>query len=117
MNRHIQSKNINDKFFSWEHRRDLAILYFLYSSGLRVSEILQFKMENYPFKEYSKILGKGKKERYIIILEIVNKKIKNYLQSLSEIEKNLNLDKKDPLFIKYTNGSKKAYPLEIFKEQ
>ena len=102
------NESVEESFLSWEHRRDLAILYFLYSSGLRVSEILQFKMENYPFKEYSKILGKGKKERYIIILEIVNKKIKNYLQSLSEIEKNLNLDKKDPLFIKYTNGSKKG---------
>ena len=30
------------------------------------------------------------------------------MESLSEIEKNLNLDKKDPLFIKYTNGSKKG---------
>ena len=103
----IQSKNINDKFFSWEHRRDLAILYFLYSSGLRVSEILQFKMKDYPFKEYTKILGKGKKERYIIILDVVNEKIKHYLDNLLEDEISITLEKNDPLFLKNINGLKK----------
>ena len=103
----IQSKNINDKFFSWEHRRDLAILYFLYSSGLRVSEILQFKMKDYPFKEYTKIIGKGKKERYIIILDVVNEKIKYYLDNLLEKETNITLEKSDPLFLKHIKGLKK----------
>ena len=103
----INSKNIDKKFLSWEHRRDLAVLSFLYSSGLRVSEVLQFKIEDYPFKEYTKILGKGKKERYIIILDVVNKKIKNYLENLLKNQKNITLEKKDPLFLKYVNGSKK----------
>jgi integrase/recombinase XerC len=103
----INSKNIDEKFLSWEHRRDLSVLSFLYSSGLRVSEVLQFKMEDYPFKEYTKILGKGGKERYIIILNIVNEKIENYLKNLSEKEKNITLEKKDPLFLKCINGSKK----------
>lgn len=103
----INSKNIDEKFLSWEHRRDLSVLSFLYSSGLRVSEVLQFKMEDYPFKEYTKIIGKGGKERYIIILNIVNEKIENYLKNLSEKEKNITLEKKDPLFIKCINGSKK----------
>tara|TARA_B100001989_G_scaffold176523_1_gene127686 strand:+ start:670 stop:1968 length:1299 start_codon:yes stop_codon:yes gene_type:complete len=103
----INSENIDKKFSSWEHRRDLAVLSFLYSSGLRVSEVLQFKIEDYPFKEYTKISGKGRKERYIIILDVVNKKIKSYLENLSKNHKNITLEKKDPLFLKYVNGSKK----------
>lgn len=103
----INSKDIDKKFLSWEHRRNLAVLSFLYSSGLRVSEVLQFKIEDYPFREYTKISGKGGKERYIIILDVVNKKIKNYLENLLKNQKNITLDKKDPLFLKYVNGSKK----------
>ena len=82
-------------------------MYFLYSSGLRVSEILQFKMKDYPFKEYTKILGKGKKERYIIILDVVNEKIKYYLDNLLENETSITLEKNDPLFLKNINGLKK----------
>jgi integrase/recombinase XerC len=103
----INSENIDKKFLSWEHRRDLAVLSFLYSSGLRVSEVLQFKIEDYPFKEYTKILGKGRKERYIIILDVVNEKIKNYLENLLKNQKNITLEKKDPLFLKCVNGLKK----------
>ncbi|GIS05695.1 MAG: hypothetical protein CM15mP109_04510 [Candidatus Dadabacteria bacterium] len=82
-------------------------MYFLYSSGLRVSEILQFKMKDYPFKEYTKIIGKGKKERYIIILDVVNEKIKHYLDNLLESETSITLEKNDPLFLKHINGLKK----------
>ena len=74
-------------------------------------------MKDYPFKEYTKIIGKGKKERYIIILDVVNEKIKYYLDNLLEKETNITLEKSDPLFLKHIKGLKKIYRQEIFKEQ
>lgn len=92
----INAKNWN----GWEHRRDLAILYLIYSSGLRVSEVLQFKIADHPFKEQQIIRGKGDKERYIVILDIVNNKIGKYLNKLSETNKDLIIRPSDPLFVK-----------------
>ena len=54
----IQSKNINDKFFSWEHRRDLAILYFLYSS-------LVFKLFSFTLKIFSNFSLRPFKDSFI----------------------------------------------------
>ncbi len=89
-------KNWND----WEHRRDLAILYLIYSSGLRVSEVLQFKIADHPFKEQQIIRGKRDKERYIVVLDIVKNKIGKYLNKLSETNKDLIIRPSDPLFVK-----------------
>lgn len=84
----------------WEHRRDLAILYLIYSSGLRVSEVLQFKIADHPFKEQQIIRGKRDKERYIVVLDIVKNKIGKYLNKLSETNKDLIIRPSDPLFVK-----------------
>ena len=44
--------------------RDLAILSVLYSSGMRVSELIHLEFSNiFLNEEYIKIMGKGKKER------------------------------------------------------
>lgn len=90
------AKNLN----GWEHRRDLAILYLIYSSGLRVSEVLQFKIADHPFKEQQIIRGKRDKERYIVVLDIVKNKIGKYLNKLSETNKDLLIRPSDPLFVK-----------------
>jgi len=51
-----------------QHRRTRAMISLIYSSGLRVSELLNFKWSNYHYKKgYIKVLGKGNKERLIPI--------------------------------------------------
>ena len=93
-----------EEFNTWEHRRDLSIFYFLYSSGLRISEVLQFKIGDFPLKEFTKIKGKGGKERFIVVLGIVNEKIEKYLDSYSNSSDGFELSNEDPLFIKSIRG-------------
>ena len=48
--------------------RDMAILSLLYSSGIRVSELISLEFSNIFFNDdYMKIMGKGKKERLVPI--------------------------------------------------
>ena len=75
-------------------------MYLIYSSGLRVSEVLQFKIADHPFKEQQIIRGKRDKERYIVVLDIVKNKIGKYLNKLSETNKDLIIRPSDPLFVK-----------------
>ena len=102
-----QELSHDHKFNNWQHKRDLSIFYFLYSSGLRISELLQFKINDFPLKEFTKIKGKGDKERFIVVLNIVNEKIKNYLESCSNSINGFNLSNDDPLFVKSIKGQKK----------
>ena len=69
--------------------RDLAILSLLYSSGIRVSELIDLDFSNiFLDEDYIKILGKGKKER-LVPLGLKAKKhlidyIQNYRNSLAQ---------------------------------
>ena len=68
--------------------RDKAILYLLYSSGLRVTELLNLKLTNILIDdEFVRVIGKGDKERYVpinsIALEALNKYINHIRPNLS----------------------------------
>ena len=90
----------NEELRKWEHKRDVSIVYLLYSSGMRISEILQLSYRDIPFqKNQIKIIGKGQRERYVVILDIVERKIKDYIESLKSSKK-IEIDDDDPLFIK-----------------
>ena len=63
--------------------RDKAIIMLLYSCGLRVSELLNQKMNNVYFDEgFIKVLGKGNKERLVPIGSKTLKQISYYLEAL-----------------------------------
>ena len=63
--------------------RDKSILFLLYSSGLRVSELLDLKLTNLLINdEFVRVLGKGKKERYVPISKIALKTIKEYIDNI-----------------------------------
>ena len=63
--------------------RDKSILYLLYSSGLRVSELLDLKLTNLLIKEeFVRVLGKGSKERYVPISYIALKTILFYIENI-----------------------------------
>ena len=67
---------------------------------MRVSEILQLSHGDIPFQENQiKISGKGKKERYVVILDIVERKIQDYIETLFN-SKEIEVKKSDPLFMK-----------------
>ena len=61
--------------------RDVCILEFLYSCGLRVSELVNLQMENLHLEEdYIIVKGKGNKERLIPINIYAKTKFQRYIQ-------------------------------------
>ena len=60
--------------------RDKAILELMYSSGLRVSEVANLKIQNFKLNKSIKVLGKGSKERVLPITARAGKSISSYLK-------------------------------------
>ena len=63
----------------WIAARNISVIALLYGCGLRISEALSIKMNDYPFKETLKVEGKGGKERVIPIIPFVRNCIKKYI--------------------------------------
>ena len=62
------------------------MLYVLYSTGLRASEILSLKLTNLMLdEEFIRVLGKGDKERFVPISKIAITNLNNYLNELRPI--------------------------------
>jgi len=79
-------------------RRDRAILETLYSSGLRVSELVGLNVEHVDFiSNMVKVMGKGKKERLVPIGDQALKAIKDYLEHRKH---------KSPIVFLNKNGSR-----------
>ena len=62
-------------------KRDKSILEVFYSTGIRISEMTNLRIDNVDMKKkLIKVLGKGNKERYVIIgkqaLDSLNEYIK-----------------------------------------
>ena len=82
--------------------RDIAILSLLYSSGIRVSELVSLEFSNiFLDEDYIKIMGKGKKERLVPI----GVKAKNYLvKYINKYRKSDNLGfNTGNIFLSYRN--------------
>ena len=60
---------------------DKAILELFYSTGIRLSELINLKLEDVNFKKnLIKVLGKGSKERIVPFGKKANTAMKNYLE-------------------------------------
>ena len=67
---------------SWEMKRDRSILETLYSSGIRVSELVGLNWEDVDLLSgLVKVRGKGKKERIVPIGSCASEAIKNYMDA------------------------------------
>jgi len=74
--------------------RDRAILETFYSTGIRISELVNLDVEDIDFiSGIVKVLGKGKKERLVPIGEIALKAIKDYLDKRKKTSAILFLNK------------------------
>lgn len=83
--------------------RDYVILETFYSTGIRVSELINIKISDINFYDRTiKILGKGNKERYVLFGSVLSKKLDNYINNgRNKLLKNKN----DYLFLN-KNGNK-----------
>lgn len=78
----------------WVGARDAALFTLLYGCGLRIDEALSLDIKDLPREGYLRVIGKGKKERQVPVLPIVEKVLKSYLE-----EYPANKDPQAPLFI------------------
>jgi len=62
----------------WMAARDAALMTLLYGTGLRISEALSLKRGDVPLGETLTILGKGRKERAVPLLDIVREGVARY---------------------------------------
>ncbi len=61
--------------------RDKAVLEFLYATGVRISEMINFTRKNFlPGVGWVRIIGKGNKERLVPIGKEAEKAVKEYLK-------------------------------------
>lgn len=68
-------------------KRDKAIIELLYSSGLRVSEIINLKINDLDFENnYLKCFGKGSKERIVPFGELAKTYIIDYLKERERLK-------------------------------
>lgn len=87
---------------------DKAIIELFYSTGIRLTELINLKEQNVNFQNKTiKVLGKGSKERIIPFGEKANSAMKNYL----EIRNICNIKNYDNFFV--SNKGNKLYPMQV----
>jgi len=80
-------------------KRDYAVLQMLYSTGLRVSELVSLNRESVDLKRKEfMVRGKGSKQRIVFMTDLAAKSVEKYL--------NLRDDNFEPLFISGGRGRK-----------
>ncbi len=64
----------------WIAARDKALFTLLYACGLRIDEALSLNTDQMPRDGFLRVIGKGRKERQVPVLEIAQKMLEAYLQ-------------------------------------
>lgn len=62
----------------WITARDYALFMLLYGCGLRISEALQLNLSDLPREGFLIVMGKGRKERQVPVLAIVETVLRQY---------------------------------------
>lgn len=84
----------------WEGKRDRSILETLYSSGVRVSELVGLNQgEADLLAGLLRVRGKGKKERIVPIGEKALRAIRDYLEAIPQVLRKKNTGPNTPLFL------------------
>jgi tyrosine recombinase XerC len=91
-------------------KRDAAILELFYSSGIRLSELLQLNIGDLNVEEcVVKVFGKGNKERIVPATKTAISAIQEYLSARDDVRKNA--PNETPLFI--AKNGKRLYPQAV----
>ena len=102
MSKILDETNFTDDFVG---KRNFLIIEFLYFTGVRVSELLSIRTKDFDFKNKSiKIIGKGKKERFIPLADVLVKRIQNFVQQFNVTE-----------FLFTNEKNKKLYSKKIYR--
>lgn len=103
-------KLLEEKGISGLRLLDKAVIELFYSTGIRLSELVNLKLRNTDLKrKLIKVMGKGSKERIIPFGTKACDAIKNYL----EIRSISDLKKSEFLFI--DNKGNKLYPMKVYR--
>lgn len=111
----IEEKQIGevlDNFFdeSFEGQRNRLILELFYSTGIRLSELINLKRDEVDiYNNQIKVTGKGNKERVVPFTLNLRKRIVNYIELLNAVE---TTSSEKTLFIK--EDGKKLYPKLVY---
>jgi integrase/recombinase XerC len=84
---------------NWIGRRDRALFTLLYGCGLRIDEALQLDFRHRPQNGDVRVMGKGRKERQVPVIPVVEKMIAEYLESCP-----FPFEKDTPLFMGARGG-------------
>ncbi|MCF7884885.1 MAG: tyrosine recombinase XerC [Candidatus Marinimicrobia bacterium] len=104
--------NINDDDFYGS--RNKALIELFYSTGIRLSELINIDFQHINFsKNEIKILGKGNKERIVLMGERAVGSIENYLKKRKEKFG----DSKGPLFISNRNQRLSASMVQVIVKE
>ena len=94
----LNEKNFSNDFIG---NRNRLMIEFLYFTGVRVSEIINLKIVNLDFDDKSmKIVGKGKKERFLPITDNFCNKIKSYVNEFNITDHLFTNEKNEKLYQK-----------------
>ncbi len=82
----LTKQEVQNLFNSAQTTKSKLILQLLYSSGLRVSEIVNLKPNDFDFEENTGWVrqGKGKKDRLFLISKKISKKIQKFIKKHSD---------------------------------
>lgn len=70
------------KTLDFEGKRNRAILEMLYSCGLRVSELVDLRLEDLFFKDgFIRVIGKGNRQRLVPVGEVAIEAVESYISS------------------------------------
>lgn len=94
--------------------RDRTILELLFSTGLRISELVALNVNdiNLKTKEFT-VLGKGGKSRLVFISDTAKDWVEKYLTRRKDVKPNQESKEKIPLFINHSKVSNKVVSSKV----
>lgn len=85
----------------WISMRDRALFTLLYGCGLRIDEALSLNITHLPRDGFLRVMGKGRKERQVPVLPMVEAALKTYREACPYAE-----TPERPLFVGAKNGKR-----------
>lgn len=99
----------------YELCRDLAVLELLYSSGLRISELIALQVQDLELEAgYVKVMGKGRKQRIVPVGQEAQAALKKYFEVRANFFKmKMKGDGIDSAYAFLTRRGRKLYPVLV----